>query len=164
MTSTADPLALATRFASGDRSKEVLDALQAGFVTWARAGGTLSLERALRLPTTPGRARRLQRDFWLRKVADLMGEPTPWLASVAVVRELDQFLTRGPWRVWRDLSAPPTEASELRTALFWLAKSNGGRSITPRQVSRIVGHFLIEKCRSESATIASSQPGETFGD
>lgn len=153
MGNATDPLELVSRFAAGDRSPEVLGWLQSGLAVWAWAGGAVSLERALKLPNTPGRVRRLQRDFWLRKVADLMGEPTPWLASVAAARELDQFLSRGPWSAWRDLAAPPDGASALRSALFWLAKSNLGRSTTAEHMSRILGHFFIEKCRTDAATI-----------
>lgn len=137
-----DPLELVSRFAAGDTSSEVLQHMQGGFSAWVRAGATVPLERCLKLPNTPKRARLLQRDHWLCEVVRLLDEGSTWAASVAVARELDVFLTRGPWRVWQDLSAPPDEASSLRAALFYLAKANGGRSITPRHVSRRVGHIF----------------------
>lgn len=141
-TPSVAPLDLVSRFAAGDTSSEVMQHMRGGFSAWVRAGATVPLERCLKLPNTPKRARLLQRDHWLCEVVRLLNEASAWAASVAVARELDVFLTRGPWRVWQDLDAPPTEASELRTALFHLAKANGGRSLTPRHVSRRVGHIF----------------------
>lgn len=164
MTSAAAPLDLVSRFAAGDRSPEVLNSLQAGFSTWVRADCAVPLERCLRLPNTPGKARRVRRNFWLRTAAGLLREPSDWATAVSVSRELDTFLTRGPWRVWQDLDAPPDGASELRAALFHVGKTNHGRALTARQVNNILGSFFTEKFQSESATITSSQTGETFGD
>jgi hypothetical protein len=141
----ADPLDLVSRFAAGDTSNEVLQHVRGGFSAWVRAGAAVPLERCLRLPNTPKRARRLQRDHWLCEAANALKDASAWATSVAVSRELGDFLTRGPWRVWQDLDTPPSEASTLRTALFHLAKANGGRSITPRHVNRLIGHIFEQQ-------------------
>lgn len=143
--SDPDPFELVSRFAAGDTSSEVLKHVCGGFKAWIRAGTAVPLERCLKLPNTPKRAARLQRDHWLCEVVRLQGKLTSWAASVALATELDLFLSRGPWRVWQDMNEPPADASELRSALFHLAKANSGRTLTARQVSRRIGHIFSKQ-------------------
>lgn len=129
----------ATAVATGRFDGEVLKWLQGGFQALLRSEGAVTLESCLHLPTTTGRMRLARRNAALVDVAALIDDaPTPWVLANEVSRELDRFLQSGPWRFWREQAEPPAEASRLRAALFRLAKSNGGRSLSAKQINRIL--------------------------
>lgn len=138
---------LAAEVAAGALNSEAHKWLRDGFAAWVGLGGAVPLERCLHLPSTPRRARLAKRNYWLIEAARALGGANSWSISVALAAELDDFLSRGAWRTWKDLAEPPEGASQLRTALFHVAKANDGRSLTPRHVSRCIGHVFERKCR-----------------
>ena len=106
-------------------SLEGLPWLAAGFQRHARAGGALSLERALGLPTDAQRQRAL-RDLWIARAARHVAGDTPAARAEALAAELDAFL-RGTWKEWRHRRDPPPSASPLRRDLHELAYVLRGR-------------------------------------
>lgn len=138
-----NPLDLALLVAAGQFDESVLDALQRGFATFInRDGGNLTLERCLRLPTSAKRFREAQRDLWLARVVGATEGTSLWARYVAASATLDAFLSRGPWRAWRDLKDPPAGTSSLRVALFYTAKFNDGEGLAPKTVGRRIGHIF----------------------
>lgn len=137
-----EPMDLAWCVAAGQFNESVHDTLQRGFATFIDAGGKIPLERCLRLPTSTARFRLTQRDRWLVEVARSTEGTTCWARSVAVSQDLDVFLSRGAWKVWRDMQDPPPGTNGLRVALFYTAKFNNGKGLSPKQVDRIVGHLF----------------------
>lgn len=105
------------------------------------------------LPATPKKMALMRRNFYLAEAAQQIDCESSWQGAVILASELDKFLSRGNWRSWRELAAPPPEASRLRAALFHVAKAHAGRQLSPKQVDRIVGHVFAQKCRSDSANI-----------
>lgn len=64
----------------------------------------------------------------------------------SLAREYYTFLNRGQWCDWRELSAAPEGVSRLRTALFNAAKAGNGKSLSMKQIWRIVGHVYTPQC------------------
>lgn len=135
------------RFVDGGLADADLELLQRGVDTWLNAGGTISLERCLGLPSTHNGLRRARRDHWLCKAASLVDADGSTTGSQMLEAEWNKFLIRGPWFIWRDESEPPPEATPLSEALFWATRYNRSESLTARQIARIVGHIFTEKCR-----------------
>lgn len=52
--------------------------------------------------------------------------------------ELRRFVTRGPWRQWRDDSAPPVDATDFYQALFWVCRYNHGQELGDKQIYRVL--------------------------
>jgi hypothetical protein len=148
------PIDHAARLAAGQADPDALLWLQQGLAEWIREDGAMRLERCLRLPTTPARLRLLQRDFWLFEAARALECASSWHGAVQLAGELATFISRGPWRIWRNQPAPPDEASKLRRALFHVARLRGGRTLSEKQVYRIVGHVFQQKCPAPASIIA----------
>jgi len=148
----------ALRLSQGDAADESIRWLRAGLSSWIKCGGSVPLERCLSLPTTPAKYKLLRRNFWLARAAETIDSKSAWQGVTMLADELETFVTRGPWRVWRDLDSPPADASELRTALFYVAKAHqdGGdeaKLLTARQIDRLVGSVFSRKCQSTRASI-----------
>lgn len=137
----SDNLNLAGQIAAGTLDDAAIKWITKGFSAWVCGGGAIPLERCLHLPKTERKVRLAERNYWLAKAAMETNSPSPWAAAVRVQDELGTFISRGPWRVWSGLDKPPAGASELRTALFHVAKINRGRPLTARQISRCIGHI-----------------------
>lgn len=135
-----DPFELAQRLASGCFDSDVLGWMQQGLAIWVREGGQIPLERCLHLPNTLRRTRLIQRNHWLCEAAKALDCSTSWSAALQLSKELDSFLSRGTWHAWQELDCPPEGASCLRKALFHVAKTRGGKSLTARQIDRCIGH------------------------
>lgn len=136
---SASPDALAARLAGGIADAEVIDWWRRGWTAYLNAQGELPLERCLQMAgTTATRMRLLARNNWLAIAAAQLAPTTPWFTAVELAEELDKFVERGPWAAWRELSSPPTDASQLRTALFHVARALNGRSMSARQIHRIL--------------------------
>lgn len=145
MGSDVDPFDLADRIALNAMDEQTMAWVQAGFAKWTRCGGTLPLERCLGLPTTRNQVELRKRDYWLKKAALMLHKGSPHATMNALADELEVFISRGPWRVWEALSAPPAGASELRSALFYAVKANNGKTIEARQLDRRIGHIFKVK-------------------
>src|SRR6266508_5806245 len=108
----------AQRVASGQIGAQDLDWLSKGFAAFLANGGTLPLERCLRLPWKDGALRRTCRDYWLRRAWKLVGgDLSPWRRSEVLAVTVRSFSSR-QWLRWRGLQAVPAEAGELESVLF----------------------------------------------
>lgn len=123
-------------------SMAALQALWKAGQTWLAAEGTVPLERFARLPTTPAGLRTATRNLWIGRAAALLPGATRCHAKADLLAEqLLVFITRGPWQCWRSAGAPPEDASDLRHALFHIAKYNDGAPLSSRQISRIIATY-----------------------
>jgi hypothetical protein len=152
-----DPCSFAARFAAGDEAPEVMAWARGGVAAYLRARSSVGLERCLRLPSTQAQFNRMQRDYWLLQAGAALGEGYTWTAAVRLAGELSTFLSRGPWRAWHALDEPPAEVSELRSALFWVAKHGGGEELNARTVHRKFRHFFPKKCQEDLPMIDASE-------
>ena len=119
-------------------SRDAVDALWLAAQMWIGCGGKTPMHRFLRLPSTGPKLALATRNFWLNRAARMVAGDGSFQRACALQHELETFATRGAWRAWRDLAEPPAEASELRTALFWALKHNSGRTLSERQIYRLL--------------------------
>jgi len=101
-------------FIDGDNSPEVLAWIRASFVAWLQRGG--NLERQLYL-TTPARARRAVRDYWLRDAARELSCGASALRKAAL-----RFEAR-TWPSWRAREDPRWDAPRAERALFYARRA-----------------------------------------
>lgn len=109
--------------------------------TWLATGGVMPLERYAQLPTTPGALRNAARNLWIRRAAALVapGE-APFTQAQFLGDELAAFIAHGAWADWRNAATPPEVASELRKALFYVAKYNSGEILSVRHIARVIAN------------------------
>jgi hypothetical protein len=135
---------LFARLVAGQVDGEVLRWLGRGCARWSRADGAQTLERCLGLMSTPGQRRRRRRNALLQQVAaELPDDGTPVARRVHAAWET--FLSRGPWRAWRDLDAPPAGAAELHAGLFWLSKLNDGDILSVWHIGDLLRGFFADE-------------------
>ena len=105
---------------------------------WIADGGKLPMQRYFSVLATAASMEKAGRDVWLRKAAKLIQTGTPFSKAHELANELEKFITRGPWNTWRNLNRehPPTESSELRAALFYVAKFNNGELLSKQTIYR----------------------------
>ncbi len=130
--------ALLEALAADRRSQEAADALWLAARMWLETGGSVAMNRFLRLPATGAQLKKATRNYWLRKAADTLADPSPFKRACNLERELTAFITRGPWLTWRDSPHPPDGCSELRRCLFYVAKFNDGESLSDRTIYHAV--------------------------
>lgn len=139
----------------GSPDDQAIEHLRRGFEVWlrsaqrARRGSDgvlrrqrhLSLARCLGLPENPLNARLEIRNVYLRRAAahiPATDSCTAWQRARGLAQEIARF--RGHlYPCWYNLTAPPTNASDLDRLLF-LAARNGGGSLpsTARQLHKIL--------------------------
>jgi hypothetical protein len=135
-----EELERAQRVASGQVGAQDLDWLSKGFSAFLANGGTLPLERCLRLPWKDGALRRASRDYWLRRAWKLVGgDLSPWRRSELLAATVRGFSAR-QWGKWRSLQAVPPDASELDTALFHAFRACERIPATAMQLHNIAHH------------------------
>ena len=78
----------------------------------------------------------MRRNFWIVEAAAQLPASSVFAQSNELEKELNNFLTRGPWKEWRDAGGPPDGASKLRTALFHIAHENDGMSLSHKTFYR----------------------------
>ena len=133
------PHELLSRAASGSFDAETLQWVQRGCSAFVNARGAVSLDRCLLLPATRAKWNRVKRDKCLCDAASFLPAMLG-LTSISkqLADEYRRFIERGPWQAWRELEVPPADASRLRKALFQAAKAAGGRSLSDRQIERVL--------------------------
>lgn len=141
----AEAVARVVRLAIGAATKEDQAFVHRAAKAWLSSNGSIPFERCLRLPTTPDAFRRMQRDVWLCNAARQIDAPTDWEVSTQLLTEWDRFLSRGPWREWRDETEPPACATSLQRALFYASHFNRGKSLSDKQLNRITGQVFLRK-------------------
>lgn len=130
--------ALLEALSTGTLNQEAMVALFLAAQTWLASGGTTSINRFLRLPATGAQLKKATRNYWLRKAADTMNDPSSFKRACHLERELNAFITRGPWATWREWQHPPEGCSDLRRCLFYVAKFNDGEGLTDRTIYQAV--------------------------
>ena len=129
-------LNLLEALAAGKPNQAAYESLWMAASTWLAYGGGIPLERFAGLPKTSPALTQASRDLWLRRAAKGIQPGTPFAQANELAGEFEKFITRGPWLTWRMSQHPPAQASELRTALFYAAKFNGGELILARTIYR----------------------------
>jgi len=124
-----------------------------GFMKWLDETNSLSLERCLGLPSTKAKRLDALRAGWLCEAARYIDAPNPTQGVDQLRREWDTFVSRGPWRFWRDDEHPPDDAPRLDRALFYASKFTGGKTLSGRHLRRIVGHAFPEKRQAPPPTV-----------
>lgn len=132
--------ALLEALATNRPTKAALRALWAAAVAWVEGGAAVPIERHARMPTTASALLNAKRNSWLCRAADLMPGASAYARSQEVERELQRFITRGAWAHWSQHRTPPGDASDLRAALFHIAKANNGDYLSARQIYRIIAN------------------------
>lgn len=143
------PIEMIRRFAGRRATPADLDAMAKACGGLLRDHGAgPSLEQRLRLPTTAAKWRAASRDLWISEAARHAPQAAgPTAFCRALHRDWEQFITRGPWRQWRDELEPPTDASQFSRALFHATRENDGESLCAKQLGRVLaGQILVEKC------------------
>lgn len=133
--------ALIEALASDTPTDATMSALWAAARAWLATGGVMPLERYAQLPTTPGALRNAARNLWIRRAAAIVapGEP-PFTQAQLLSDEITAFVNRGAWIDWQDGTAPPAVASELRKALFYVAKYSDGDILSVRHIARVIAN------------------------
>ena len=140
MTNELASIEFASRIARGQHDEHAHQWLQKGFAAWLRCSGTVPLHQCLALPSSESKLERSRRDQWIVTAAACIDARSAWSAANELAAELERFITRGPWRVWCDAKCPPADASQLRSALFYIASANDGKSLSAKQIHRVIGH------------------------
>lgn len=143
----AEALARVVRMAAGAATEADLRALAKAARAWMDNNGCVPWERCMGLPTTPNAFRVMQRDLWLATAAGHIPAASAWAAATQLTEAWESFLSRGPWREWRDDAAPPPDAAPLSVALFFASRFNRGESLGERHVNRIIRQTFEAKCR-----------------
>lgn len=125
------------RALAGDRSPEVVEWLVQGLRTWERAGGEVTIERCLHLPTAAKR-RKQTRDYWALCALRLMSGSSAAARRTALVNALDRFIGGSQWPLWKAAGRTPSDASELHRCLFKTAMHmEPGRPLRIKTLERI---------------------------
>lgn len=150
----AQAVARVIRLATGVATDEDWQAVRSAAKTWLSTKGDVPFERCLRLPTTPDAFRLMQRNYWLCEAAIHIDAASEWQGCVQLRSEWDRFMSRGPWREWRDDPDPPGWATSLSRALFFASHFHrGGDALCEKQLSRLVGHIFRRKCQRPLPTL-----------
>lgn len=149
----AAAVARVVRLASGTATADDHAAIARAARVWMDSNGDVAWERCLGLPTTPDAFRRMQRDAWLAKAAAHLEMPTEWngsawKAAAKLADEWSEFLSRGPWRDWRDDAEPPPWVTPFSRALFFASRLNRAASLGAREVHRRTRHVFEAKSQT----------------
>ncbi len=152
---TFDPIDMMFRLAGGDGITDFdLCQLRLAAKAWVKSNGEVSMERALKLPTTPEKHRQSQRDRWLVEAIKLLPEyhlPRSEKSNQAVIDRLElewkEFVCRSAmWRLHRDNGEPPRDTAPFLRCLFFATSLNRGEALGGKQIKRHVGHVFDWKC------------------
>ena len=133
--------ALIEALANDAPTDAAMRSLWAAGCTWLAMGGAVSFERCAQLPTTPGAVRNAARNLWIRRAVKLVAPDEPTFPQAQRLGdELQSFIAHGPWQDWRNAPGPPESSSELRKALFHIAKNNNGESLSQRHIARVIAN------------------------
>ena len=135
-----EELARAHRVASGCPDPDDLRWLKKGFSAFLAGGGSLPLERCLRLARSESTLRRERRDYWLRRAWRLLNDRlSPWRRSEALALAVSDFESR-KWSRWRTLEVVPDRANEIEVALFSAFRTHERIPRTAMQLHNIACH------------------------
>jgi hypothetical protein len=159
---TEPGLALVARFAEGSPTAADIQAIARAARVWLRADGQVTLERILHLPAGFEARRRLERDRWLMRAAELLRPVGSQRAGCERLAELWlRFRCGSAWRAWALLAAPPADASELEEVLFHATRANRSKCLGAKQLGRVVGHVFSRPCPTVGPKVAHIDSGVT---
>lgn len=125
------------------RSAAAVDALWLAAQLWLANGGAIPINRYLKLPATRQQLMNASRNLWIVRAAALVPEIGAFQKAGRIALELSNFVSRGQWSTWKSLDSPPSDASELRVALFGVMKfSSKNDPIEERQIYRVLTHTM----------------------
>lgn len=142
-----EPLVMLAKITDGDATAFEHDWLRSGLDAYFNSNGQIPLERCLHLPPTIAKWRQSRRDIWLMKAAMCIDAPTVAAGCATLRAEWSAFVSRGPWRSWKEDAGPPATATPLHEALFWASRLSRSKCLGTKQIERIAGHVFAEKCR-----------------
>ena len=135
-----EELERAHRVASGCAEPDDLRWLSKGFSAFLTGGGSLPLERCLRLARSESTLRRVRRDYWLRCAWRLLNDRlSPWRRSEALASAVSDFESR-KWPRWKTLEVIPGRANEVEVALFHAFRTHERIPRTAMQLHNIACH------------------------
>ena len=135
-----EELERAHRVASGCAEPDDLRWLSKGFSAFLTGGGSLPLERCLRLARSESTLRRVRRDYWLRRAWRLLNDRlSPWRRSEALALAVGEFESR-KWLRWKTLEVVPDRANEIEVALFNAFRTHERVPRTAMQLHNIACH------------------------
>jgi len=135
-----EELERAHRVASGCAEPDDLRWLSKGFSAFLTGGGSLPLERCLRLARSESTLRRVRRDYWLRRAWRLLNDRlSPWRRSEALALAVGEFESR-KWLRWKTLEVVPDRANEIEVALFNAFRTHERIPRTAMQLHNIARH------------------------
>lgn len=143
--SDADAVARVVRLATGTATSADLSFVHHAAKAWLASNGDIPFERCLKLPTTPDAFRLMQRDAWICEAAKNIDRTGVHCGPEHLANQWAAFISRGPWRDWRDDAEPPEWAAPLSRALFFASRFNRGESLGGRQISRIARQVFNSK-------------------
>jgi hypothetical protein len=142
-----EPLVMLAKIKDGDATAFEQAWLCRGLDAYFSANGQIPMERCLQLPPTIAKWRQSCRDIWLMKAAGYIHAECAASGCAALRSEWITFVSRGPWRTWKEDAGPPASATPLHEALFWASRLSRSKWLGVRQINRIAGHVFTEKCR-----------------
>ena len=135
-----EELERAHRVANGRLQPDDIRWLSKGFSAFLAGGGSLPLERCLRLLCNEPALRRACRDYWLRRAWTRLHEGlTPWRRSEALATAVRDFESR-KWASWRSYQEPPPRATPVESALFRAFQASDRVPRTGMQLHNIAFH------------------------
>jgi hypothetical protein len=142
-----EPLVMLAKITEGDATPFEFSWLREGLEAYLSSNGQIPLERCLQLPTTIPKWRQSRRDIWLMKAARCIDADSVAAGCAALRAEWSAFVSRGPYRIWKEDAGPPATATPLHEALFWASRLSRSNCLGIRQIKRIAGHVFIRKCQ-----------------
>lgn len=140
-----DAVARVVRLATGTATTSDHSFVHQAAKAWLASNGDIPFERCLKLPTTPDAFRLMQRNSWICEAAKNINVSGVHSGPVHLSQQWAVFISRGPWRDWRDDAEPPSWAAPLSRALFFASRFNRGECLDKRQIARIARQVFSSK-------------------
>jgi len=161
---TDDEFQRAQRVASGHLIPHDVQWLTKGFAAFLASGGSVSLERCLRLPCNDAAMRRACRNYWLGKAWSSLGHgASPWRCSELLALAIRDFRSQ-QWPLWRTLTRVPSDVSERQVALFHAFRSHERIPCTAMQLHNIARHYNDTWPLQALTTVAATTSPTAIGD
>lgn len=143
MTTRDDAFRRLQKLAAGRFDDDVQLWLSGAAAMMIKLGGALNFHVCCGLPGTPKKMQMQQRDLYLHELASLLHPDAPrdthHRFAEQLKSEVNQFISRGAWRHWKDRTTPPAEATPVQEKLFFVVRANGGRGLSKRSISQRLG-------------------------
>ena len=135
--SDSDAVARVVRLATGTGTSSDFSFVGKAAKAWLASNGDIPFERCLKLPTTLDAFRLMKRNSWICEAAKNINVSGVHSGPMHLANQWAVFISRGPWRDWRDDAKPPEWAAPLSRALFFASHFNRGESLGGPHIGRI---------------------------